>query len=58
MGGQTDENDFHHTIFDAESLTEIMARCGLRDIRKWNLRLMIVRATARPCALWGRSRTQ
>ena len=35
MGGQSDDLDYHKSIFDAESLTVAMRRAGLRDIVKW-----------------------
>lgn len=35
MGGHTDANDRHGTIFDRESLTELMMACGLERIGAW-----------------------
>jgi hypothetical protein len=35
MGGQDDENDFHKTIFNKESLTIYMKSVGLTDIEHW-----------------------
>jgi len=35
MGGQSDENDFHKTIFDRETLVELMVNCGLERIGGW-----------------------
>jgi len=35
MGGQTDDDDYHKTIFDPVLLTELMMNCGLQGIRKW-----------------------
>ena len=35
MGGQTDGNDFHKTIFDEESLRDSMIAAGLVNIRPW-----------------------
>lgn len=35
MGGQEDQLDFHKSIFDIESLTELMRACGLRDVVFW-----------------------
>ena len=35
MGGQTDGNDYHKSIFDAEALSEMMADVGLQRIRAW-----------------------
>jgi len=34
-GGQTDENDFHRTIFDRETLTEVFIGAGLEHIKLW-----------------------
>lgn len=36
MGGQTDENDWHGTIFDREALTEVMMNAGLERISRWD----------------------
>jgi hypothetical protein len=35
MGGQTDENDFHKSAYDEESLDGLMQAVGLQDIRRW-----------------------
>ena len=35
MGGQTDEHDFHKSIFDKESLTKLMESVGLSGITEW-----------------------
>lgn len=35
MGGQTDENDFHHAVFTENKLRNIMYGLGLRKIRRW-----------------------
>ncbi len=35
MGGQTDENDFHKSIFDKTTLTDLMKAAGLTDIAEW-----------------------
>jgi hypothetical protein len=35
MGGQTDERDFHHAIFDEDGLREAFASLGLVDIGPW-----------------------
>lgn len=35
MGGQTDKHDFHKTIFDRDSLADLMQQAGLADIREW-----------------------
>jgi Methyltransferase domain len=35
MGGQTDEADFHKTIFDANSLKKALGRAGLMLSRPW-----------------------
>jgi hypothetical protein len=35
MGGQTDENDFHKSIFDNESLSALMKACGLIGLKLW-----------------------
>ena len=36
MGGQKDDNDYHKAIFDKASLTEILTRAGLVNIKSWN----------------------
>jgi predicted SAM-dependent methyltransferase len=35
MGGQTDENDFHKSVWDASSLRALMDACGLEHIERW-----------------------
>lgn len=35
MGGQKDEDDFHKSVFDEDSLTEIMTQAGLVNITRW-----------------------
>ncbi len=35
MGGQTDTNDYHKSIFDRETLTILMENAGLSDIVEW-----------------------
>jgi hypothetical protein len=35
MGGQIDQNDFHHALFDEETLHKAMRSVGLRGIRRW-----------------------
>lgn len=35
MGGQTDADDFHKTIFDTDSLTGMLKRAGLVDVQPW-----------------------
>lgn len=35
MGGQTDPDDFHRSIFDREELTTLFRQLGLRQIRTW-----------------------
>lgn len=35
MGGQTDTNDFHKTIFDKSSLTQLLEKAGLMDVQEW-----------------------
>lgn len=34
-GGQTDENDFHRSGYNAEWLTHLMSQAGLTDIKPW-----------------------
>ena len=34
-GGQTDENDFHQSMFTPESLAAVMKAAGLADIKPW-----------------------
>lgn len=34
-GGQSDDNDFHHTAFDAGNLRATMRHVGLRQIKSW-----------------------
>jgi len=43
MGGQVDEYDFHKSLFDKESLTQLMGAAGLKDIQEWT-------SEARDCA--------
>ena len=35
MGGQTDEYDYHKSIFDKDALTELLTTAGLTDIAEW-----------------------
>jgi len=35
MGGQTDQNDFHRSLFDAGSLKSLLEKAGLVDIQAW-----------------------
>jgi len=35
MGGQADENDFHKTIFDRDTLLELMINSGFERIGEW-----------------------
>jgi hypothetical protein len=35
LGGQVDDNDFHYALFDRESLSLIMTKAGLVDIKEW-----------------------
>jgi len=35
MGGQVDQNDYHHCAFDAENLTELLLDAGLERIHVW-----------------------
>jgi len=35
MGGQTDENDFHKSLFTDNILRELFALCGLVDVQSW-----------------------
>ncbi len=35
MGGQTDDEDYHKSIFDEQKLTRLMQAAGLVDIQKW-----------------------
>ena len=35
MGGQTDENDFHYTLFDKDTLAAKMLAAGLKDLWFW-----------------------
>lgn len=39
MGGHADRNDYHHAVFDAELLTEIMIDAGLERIGPWSSEL-------------------
>lgn len=36
MGGQTDDNDYHKSLWDANSLHDAMKSAGLHDIRTWS----------------------
>lgn len=35
MGGQTDENDYHKAIFDADGLTDTFQQLGLANVQRW-----------------------
>ena len=35
MGGQTDEDDFHKSLYDVDSLTQLLTTAGLADIEMW-----------------------
>lgn len=35
MGGQNDRFDFHKAVFTKRSLTTLLERAGLRDVREW-----------------------
>lgn len=35
MGGQTDENDYHKSLFDKNTLTALMESAGLTNITEW-----------------------
>jgi len=35
MGGQTDKDDFHRSIYDTDSLKRLMESVGLSDIEEW-----------------------
>ncbi len=35
MGGQTDSNDYHRSVFTSEALQQAMERAGLGDVRAW-----------------------
>jgi SAM-dependent methyltransferase len=35
MGGQTDDDDFHKTLFDEQRLRQLMEFCGLGQIEPW-----------------------
>jgi predicted SAM-dependent methyltransferase len=39
MGGQTDENDYHKTIFEHGLLKQVMEDAGLENIRHWTSEL-------------------
>ncbi len=39
MGGQTDDNDYHKSLFDEEALRAMMDLIGLRDIKRWESEL-------------------
>lgn len=43
MGGQTDEDDFHHGIFNPDKLRTMLLMAGIGDVRAW-------RSTAKDCA--------
>lgn len=36
MGGQTDADDFHRSLFDARTLAEVFRDAGLTDIARWD----------------------
>jgi predicted SAM-dependent methyltransferase len=36
MGGQSDEYDYHKSVYDRESLTQMMESAGLEDIKVWS----------------------
>jgi hypothetical protein len=36
MGGQVDNDDYHHTIFDKEVLTECLNAVGFRNVADWD----------------------
>jgi hypothetical protein len=36
MGGQTDADDFHKSLFDARTLADLLRDAGLTDIGKWD----------------------
>jgi len=36
MGGHSDENDFHKSLWDQNSLTDALKAAGLNDIRTWS----------------------
>ncbi len=35
MGGQTDEDDYHRTLFDEECLRDVFNSAGLVDVERW-----------------------
>lgn len=35
MGGQTDENDYHKSLFDRDGLAALFNECGLDNIQEW-----------------------
>jgi predicted SAM-dependent methyltransferase len=35
MGGQSDPNDYHKSIYDKDSLANLLKSCGLSDITEW-----------------------
>lgn len=35
LGGQSDENDFHRSMFNTQKLTSYLEKCGLVDIQAW-----------------------
>jgi SAM-dependent methyltransferase len=36
LGGQTDENDFHKSLFDERTLADYLSDAGLTDIARWD----------------------
>jgi hypothetical protein len=38
MGGQTDPDDFHRSIFDADKLKRLLSDAGLVLLRPWDIR--------------------
>jgi SAM-dependent methyltransferase len=36
LGGQTDENDFHKSLFDSHSLADALRAAGLTDFTRWD----------------------
>ena len=37
MGGQLNKDDYHFSVWDEESLTMVLEKCGFTDIRPWEL---------------------
>ena len=35
MGGQSDENDYHKSLYDKELLTSLLQSAGMTDIKEW-----------------------